>query len=106
LTAWTLAPCSVARRDRRTSTPMPYLDKIDDPDVNRKNVLNNKNHRKALADKVGTCLLHDETDEARGLAVFHEFNKTWGSAEREYSFNPSKTGLDSRVFDLDLQRFG
>ena len=71
-----------------------YLDKIDDPDVNRKNVLKNKNHRKALhADKMGTCLLNDETDEARGLAVFDEFNKTWGQAERAYSFNPSKTGL-------------
>jgi len=79
-----------------------YLDKIDDPDVNRKNVLKNKNHRLALADKVATCLLNDETDEARGLAVFDEFNKTWGHAEREYSLNPSKTGL----VDLDLQRFG
>ena len=79
-----------------------YLDKIDDPDVNRKNVLKNKNHRLALADKVATCLLNDETDEARGLAVFDEFNKTWGHAEREYSLNPSKSGLA----DLDLQRFG
>ena len=79
-----------------------YLDKIDDPDVNRKNVLKNKNHRLALADKVATCLLNDETDEARGLAVFNEFNKTWGHAEREYSLNPSKSGLA----DLDLQRFG
>jgi hypothetical protein len=62
--------------------------------------LKNKNHRKALANKVGTCLLNDEIDEARGLAVFDEFNKTWGFAEREYSFNPSKAGL---VY-LDLQR--
>ena len=78
-----------------------YLDKIDDHTMCRTNVLANKVHRAALASKVGTCLLNDERDPARGEVVFSEFNKVWGQLESAYTKEPTA----DKLAGLDLQKF-
>ena len=78
-----------------------YLEKLDNPKLNRENLLEDKGRRSELFQKARRCLLNDERDPARGKAVSAEFNKLWGAAERKCGERPTKLALA----DLDLQTF-
>ena len=78
-----------------------YLEKLDNPLINRENVLEDPARRQALFKKARQCLLADERDEARGKAVHEEFNAVWGTMERSYKRRPTAEKLE----ELDLQNF-
>lgn len=78
-----------------------YLQKLDDPKLNRKNILKDKNHRSELFKKARRCLRSDERDPDRGKVVSAEFNRLWGIAQQNYTRDPTKAALEN----LDLQRF-